>query len=316
VKFRPAWTRETGLLHEPLPANVVHCCSLTLTLGKTNKIEETKNIIVSLIKMSNPVSLTFRLLCGHMFLAECLSTISEMENFTRLELVLPSERVFHIDKGYEKKLKVLHVKGGELASIDRLTSLVELNLEGVKVSEKERWNIASLPQLRILRLGGSVIGAGGFAFLSGLIGLEELNLYGTLDIDLQYLKRLGQLRKLKLKRTRITDADLGHITNLTELIELDISKNVNKTDSGLEHLSKLTYLVRLNISRTKITYVGIEYLAHLGNLRVLDITHTWVNWSKFHKPKDHHPVLRLSAAGCFVYHDRSFVLTTKNCNTL
>ena len=326
----------TRLVDEPIPTHVVHCRSLTLELGETKKIKETKEKIISLIKLSDPVSLTLDLQRGHLFLAECLSTISEMENFTKLELSFNYSRryPFHIDKRYAPKFKVLHVRHCELASIDRLTSLVELKLEGVIVSDKELNNIASLPRLKILGL--QVVHKdryGDFGcslFSSGLEGLTELDLSGSdyIDQDIwRHLKRLGQLRKLNLEYTNITDADLGHISNLTELTELDISCNCHITDSGLQYIKNLTkltmlnisdnsitdaglqYIVyltkltKLNVSDTKITDAGIEYLIHLGNLKVLDLTfNSKINsWSESHQPKDH-PITRLIAAGCFVYH--------------
>ena len=103
------------------------------------------------------------------------------------------------------------------------------------------------------------------------------------------------------------DADLGRISNLTELTELDISQN-DITDSGLKHITNLTKLTMLNISETKITDAGIAYLVHLDNLKVLDLTNNYemtfnfkINWSES-PPKDH-PIARLIAAGCFVYLD-------------
>ena len=314
----------TGLLHEPIPANVAHCHSLSLLLEGTDEIEETKKKIVHLIKLSDPVSLKLNLMCGQMFVDECLSTISQMENFTRLELKFDLSHngdVFHIGEDYAKKLTVLHVGGGKLSSIDRLTSLVELKLEDVKMSEKELLNITPLPRLKILRLRlvaegrtnqtkpnqGDEYGddfVSSFSILSSRLvaHVEELDLshyrvpYG---FDLCNLKQLGQLTKLNLKNKGLTDVALELISGLTKLIELNISCNVI-TDSGLKHLANLTKLEKLNISHTDITDVGIEYIVHLRNLKVLDLNGTNVNWSKFHQPKDH-PVTRLFAAGCFIY---------------
>ena len=171
---------------------------------------------------------------------------------------------FHIDEGCAKKLKVLRVGGGELACIDRFTSLVELNLSCMKVSEKELQNISSLPRLKILRLHSinRYVRDDGYLFSlfsSGFVCLEELDLNGYYNngINFQCLKRLGKLRKLKLKNTGITDADLVHISDLVELIELDISHN-EITDSGLKHLTNLPKLTKLDISYTGITDVGIE----------------------------------------------------------
>ena len=234
--------RYARLMEEPIPAHVVHCRSLTLDLGETEKIEETKNRIVSLIKKSDPVSLTLNLIerCGHIF---TYSAISEMENFARLELDLDFYALpvlFHVEESYAMKLEVLHVSGGQLANFDRLTSLVELKLDQVKVSEKELQKIASLPQLKILRLpNGDVYwdDFGKYLFTSGLVQLVELDLsdnnfdYSNVDL-LKYLKPLMQLRKLNLRNTSIIDAQLGDISNLRELSELNISQNHIKLTLG------------------------------------------------------------------------------------
>ena len=237
--------RYARLMEEPIPVHIVHCHSLTLDLGETKEIEETKNRIVSLIKLSDPVSLTLNLQerCGHVFLSECLSAISEMENFARLELELDFYALpvlFHVEESYATKLKVLHVIGGQLANLDLLTSLVELKLDQVKVSEKELQKIASLPQLKILRLpNGDVYwdDFGKYLFTSGLVQLVELDLsdnnfdYSNVDL-LKYLKPLMQLRKLNLRNTSIIDAQLGDISNLRELSELNISQNHIKLTLG------------------------------------------------------------------------------------
>ena len=266
------------------------------------KLKETKEKIISLIKLSDPVSLTLKKLPrGNMFLAESLSTISEMENFTELKLRFDTWSAFRIDESYATKLKALHVKNCDVANIDRLTSLVELRLVAVILSDKEWKNVASLPRLKILRL--EVVHDheyhygefGHTLFSSGLVRLTELDFSGSDYIDediLGYLKRLRQLRKLNLKSTGITDTDLVHISNLRELIELDISHN-DITDSGLKNLMNLAKLTKLDISDNDITNDGIEYLVHLGNLKMLDLTGTQVNWSTSH-------FRRLIAAGCFV----------------
>ena len=330
---------ETYQVEEQIPAHIVHTRSLTLDLcprRKTRKTEETKNRIVSVIKKSDPVSLTLKLRHGgHIFLSECLSAVSKVENFARLELQLGNYGwpvLFHFDRSYATKLKVLRVKGGELTNFDLLTSLVELKLDKVEVvSKEELQKIASLPRLKVLRVrcqrywddfGNSLFTS------TGLVELVELdylsnNCVNFLDEDkLMYLNRLGKLRKLNLEYTELTDALLGHLSNLRELIELNISYN-DITDLGLRHVSNLTKLTNLNISVNEITDTGIEYLGHLVNLKVMDIsitditdagieylvhlvnlkvlhlTDTKVNWSSLHQPKEH-PLTRLVAAGCFV----------------
>ena len=104
------------------------------------------------------------------------------------------------------------------------------------MSDKELKSIASLPRLKILAVHKDRYGDfGNSLFSSGLVGLTELDLTKSdyIDEDIwRHLKRLGQLRKLNLKRTKINEADLRGISNFTELTELNISQN-DITDSGL-----------------------------------------------------------------------------------
>ena len=232
--------------------------------------------------------------------------ISETENFNELKLIAhpviaypdhlldlvptcpSSERtVYQIEESCAAKLKVLHVDGAnrsKLASIGRLTSLSELRLEKIALSEDEFRKIASLPLLKTLRLkhvhdddkGVDDFGCLGFTSLISnllveLVELELSNVNFVNDGTMRMLKAQGKLKKLVLTHTYITDAGLEHISNLTELIELDISYNLI-TDSGLKHLSNLTKLKNLNISSYRITDAGLKHLSNLTKLKNLNIS--------------------------------------------
>ena len=70
----------------------------------------------------------------------------------------------------------------------------------------------------------------------------------------------------------ITDADLIHISNLTNLTSLDLRYCANITDAGLIHLSNLTNLTSLNLYRCdKITDAGLVHLSNLTNLTSLNL---------------------------------------------
>ena len=103
------------------------------------------------------------------------------------------------------------------------------------------------------------------------------------DTHLEHLTALRKLERLYLSGlTRITDAGLNHLKNLTNLKELDISgsaTNPNRrqiTDGGLEPLKGLTNLERLSLSQTQITYAGLASLTGMHKLKILDLRNTMV----------------------------------------
>ena len=316
------------MLDKPIPAHVVHCRSLTLVEYKDMKrLEEIRERLVSLIKLANPVTLTY---FGNTFFSECLSTISEMGNLTELKLFsnLCEENEYHIEESCANKLTVLHVDGGNrgnLASIAGFTSLNELHLENMTLSEDEFQKIASLPLLKSLRVRGvynnvrdqnkADLGCLCFTLLLSrlvvkLVELELSDIFEVNDDTMRYLKAQGQLKKLVVTHTVITDAGLAHISNLSELIELDVSYN-SITDSGLKHLSKLIKLKNLNISHNvEITDAGVKYLVHLTNLDELNLSGTNIEHeSSFYQPGDP-PVRLLPTTAVFNQKDNEW-LTAK-----
>ncbi len=90
---------------------------------------------------------------------------------------------------------------------------------------------------------------------------------------LTHLKRLPQVRSLRLSRIWTSDAGLAHLKGLTGLQSLDLSY-MEITDAGLAHLGELTGLQSLDLSRTRITDAGLAHLTGLTGLQSLDLTHT------------------------------------------
>jgi putative heme-binding domain-containing protein len=65
------------------------------------------------------------------------------------------------------------------------------------------------------------------------------------------------------------DADLAYFKGLTSLRTLKLHAAVDVTDKGLRHLSALTELRELDLSRTEITGDGLRYLQNLKKLKIL-----------------------------------------------
>ncbi len=62
-----------------------------------------------------------------------------------------------------------------------------------------------------------------------------------------------------LSETKVTDAELVHLKELTELQTLDLALT-KVTDAGLVYLKGLTKLQTLDLNRTKVTDAGVKKL--------------------------------------------------------
>jgi len=119
---------------------------------------------------------------------------------------------------------------------------------------------------------------GWFSWLRKLYGDEYLgnavvgSLTGTqiTDAELVHLKDLTNLEYLNLQDTQITDAGLVNLKELTGLEELWL-KGTQITDAGLVHLKGLTSLEYLELRGTQITDAGLVDLKGFTNLKYLDL---------------------------------------------
>jgi internalin A len=116
--------------------------------------------------------------------------------------------------------------------------VVEVHLEGPKVTDSDLKNLKELKGLQTLDLGSTKI----------------------TDAGLKDLKELKGLQTLRLTKTRITDAGLKDLKELKGLQELWLV-GTKITDAGLKDLKELKGLQRLDLGYTKITDAGLKELA-------------------------------------------------------
>jgi eukaryotic-like serine/threonine-protein kinase len=81
-------------------------------------------------------------------------------------------------------------------------------------------------------------------------------------------KELFTLTFVNLENSKVTDAGLAHLKDLTGLIYLNLSSTA-LTDAGLEHLKSLRSLTTLNLYETKVTDAGLAHLKELKGLTSL-----------------------------------------------
>jgi internalin A len=82
--------------------------------------------------------------------------------------------------------------------------------------------------------------------------------------------------KVDLHSTKVTDADLVILKDLSDLRELDLRLNPQITDDGVTNLAGLTKLKFLNLFRTQLSDKGLAHLQRLTELQTLLIGGTKV----------------------------------------
>ncbi len=106
------------------------------------------------------------------------------------------------------------------------------------------------------------------------LGIGDSN---ATDAELVHLTGLTQLKNLSLRKAQITDAGLTRLKGLglTQLIMLHLD-NTPITDAGLVHLTGLTQLRHLGLNNTQITDAGLVHLTGLTQLQSLGLNNTQI----------------------------------------
>jgi hypothetical protein len=109
---------------------------------------------------------------------------------------------------------------GDLAPLEQLTNVVNLNLRKAAITDAGMAHLKGLKTLQRLHLEKTAITDAGLEHLQDLTSLVYLNLYETAvsDAGLQHLKGLSKLRKLFVWKTKVTQAGVdGLRKSLPEL---------------------------------------------------------------------------------------------------
>lgn len=129
------------------------------------------------------------------------------------------------------------------------------------ISDKCMESIATLKNLKRLKLRGSPVKGPGLAAIAGFKKLEFLDLSETSvgDEALQVVATLPQLKRLDLWLTQAGDGALEAISQAPELEWLSL-KSTKVTDAGLTKLAKCGKLSYLDLEATGITDAGLKGL--------------------------------------------------------
>ena len=97
------------------------------------------------------------------------------------------------------------------------------------------------------------------------------------DSDLGKLTHLPNLENINLSYTKITDLGLEQLAPLKNVKVLNLRYAEYVTDAGISHLKQWRNLEHLNVHGTKVTSTVFEHVSTLTNLRFLDVAHTRVS---------------------------------------
>jgi hypothetical protein len=139
---------------------------------------------------------------------------------------------------------------------------------GINVNDQAVKIVADSQKIRYLFLGNSnrapsKITDACLESIAGLVNLEDLSLgyVPITDVGVKYLLKAKKLRRLDLSGTRITDAALVDLVDLTSLETLHIRSCEKLTDVGLLQLGKHGGLKQVFVSRGRgISESGINEL--------------------------------------------------------
>ena len=195
------------------------------------------------------------------------------------ELVLPAQIT---DKGLSHLAALASLTALDLRRCAHATDAGFARLRGLpalrtlclptQATNRALASLADLRGLTTLNLRGNRKVTGeGLQYLTRAKGLRTLSLCSSRvgDADLLPLRELTRLRWVSLSSTNISDAGLAHLKGMTALQTLELDSCRQITDSGLAHLSSLTGLVWLGLGSPRISDAGLRHLSGLKRLNAL-----------------------------------------------
>jgi hypothetical protein len=182
------------------------------------------------------------------------------------------------------KLRALDFTGTDvlpsaILELHELQTLEEFVSECDQIRDEHLAALGQLANLRVVRLGCWKITDDGLKHLAKMLKLRVLHVIeranpSLTDAGIIPLGALGELRDLRLVRTALTDAGLeALITGITKVDTLGVPSS-RVGDQGIEYLARLPNLHVLDLSNTQVTGAGLLRLVALQNLQ--DLALRWL----------------------------------------
>ncbi|KAL0104117.1 hypothetical protein PUN28_017075 [Cardiocondyla obscurior] len=178
----------------------------------------------------------------------------------------------------EEKISEKHPRHQESTSARRPCSLdvQSLDMSNNQISKLPINGFSSLKRLRVLNLSSNAIAAVVDEALHGLRSLESLDLSGNKIVALPtavFRDATKSLKELRLQNNSIS-ALHGLVTDMNQLVALDLSKNVlTSMWLNANTFSGLIRLVLLNLSYNRISRLDPAIFKDLFTLQILNLQH-------------------------------------------
>jgi Leucine Rich Repeat (LRR) protein len=163
-----------------------------------------------------------------------------------------------------------------LSHLDGLPKVEMLLLHGSQASDNGLAHLGRLASLRKLYIWDTPgVTDVGVAHLAGCRKLEYVHLSGSQlsDDSARVFAQLPRLKGLSLQGNNLTDAGCEHLGKMTQLESLWIGcvdeRRSKIGDAGVAHLWNLTNLDTLEIQHSEVTNEGLMHLTKLTKLRSL-----------------------------------------------
>ncbi|MBM3738603.1 MAG: hypothetical protein FJW39_22725 [Acidobacteria bacterium] len=151
---------------------------------------------------------------------------------------------------------------------------VAVHLRGTHVADADLTHIAAMPQLERLDLSLTRVTDLGLLRLKDLKNVREINLFFAelvTDEGLAAMRNWPRIQRLNLRGTKVTDNTLALLAGKESIAALDIGY-AEVTDSGLQNLPRYPNLRELAFGGNKMTEVGLQVLRSMPQITHLDIS--------------------------------------------
>jgi Leucine-rich repeat (LRR) protein len=200
------------------------------------------------------------------------------------------------------------------AGVKDCFSLRSFYCQGAQIDDEELDLLAAAPHLQIFSLRNSPVTARGIRHLRRLPELRTLRIEKSIipdDLAVE-LSALTKLKTLDVSGSTISDRAAAAIGASRSLEELDCT-NSSLTDEGAAEFVKLPRLKTLTLAGTPITGAGLFRFAPSPTLTHLDLASRWGSWSEFEQVDPDHEARPLDISGlagnrtieCLQLHGRS-----------
>jgi uncharacterized protein YjbI with pentapeptide repeats len=153
------------------------------------------------------------------------------------------------------------LKKDAIASNEFMISVTGIDFSGVPIGDAELAPAAQLPYLRTIVLRGTKVTDAGLAVFKDCQYLETVDLSNSpiSGTGLHYL-RASSIKDFNLSHSKFGDGGIADLVKIGyHLLRLNLAAT-EITDDGLEQLAGLRTLEVIDLSRTRISGAGLRYL--------------------------------------------------------